>query len=79
MKTNLYSVYDRVSGLYGELFSCLKDDLAIRKFNYLMSQQPMFAGDCELYSFGDYDYESGIIQPFAKPIFICKYEVALNG
>lgn len=74
----LYVVYDRVAGTYGEPWCALKDDIAVRKFNYIMSNSPMVASDCELYCVGTYDVESGVITALKQKQFVVKYEVT-NG
>lgn len=71
----LYSIYDRVSGVYSEPFCALKDELAVRRFNYLMDNSKMVAADCELYSIAKMSFDTGEIFTFPNPEFICKYEV----
>lgn len=73
MITNIYSVFDRVSGIFGEPFYMLKDELAIRRFNYVMQNSQMVALDCDLYKLGTYDCEHGIINS-CQPVFIKRYE-----
>lgn len=75
----LYSIYDRVAGSYGELFAAQKDELAARRFQYVLSNSPMVALDCDLYCHGSYDVESGVITSFEKPVFVCRYEVKSDG
>lgn len=74
----IYTVYDRVAGTYGEIFCMLNDELAIRRFNYVMSNAPMVAADCELYMVGSYDTATGCIAALEKPAFIVRFEVK-NG
>lgn len=72
---NLYSTYDRVAGVYGEIFLAAKDALAIRRFNFVMKNAAMVSADCDLYCLGTYDSETGIIVGFDKPQFVSRYEV----
>lgn len=69
----LYSIYDRVSGVYGAPFVQIKEDQAIRQFNYLMNNSPMVRDDCELYYLGSFEEDSGLIFPETKPVFVVKY------
>lgn len=75
MNYKMFSIYDRVSGLYGELFFAQKEELAIRRFNYLMKNSPMVAPDCDLYCVGDFNSDTGLITALSKPVFIIRYEV----
>lgn len=78
MKVRLYSIFDRVSGTYGEPFSALKDELAIRRFDYLMANSPMVASDCDLYFLGSFDTNFGTIDNVnyaSLPGFVKRYEV----
>lgn len=78
MKYIIYAIFDRVAGLFGEPFYTVSDELAIRRFNYLMGSSPMVASDCDLFRVGSYDSESGLIAPVdsesSKPVFVCRYE-----
>lgn len=74
----LFAIYDRVAGSFSEPFCCVRVELAVRRFNYVMSTTPMIAQDCELYCVGEYNSESGIIKSFdnpQNPQFVCRYEV----
>lgn len=75
----LFSIFDRVSKLYSEPFLAPSIAVAVRRFNYLMSQTPMVSGDCQLYSLGSFDTETGSLSSLEKPEFICNYEVLANG
>lgn len=77
MNFNIYTIYDRVSGTYGEPFLAQKDVIAQRRFNYFMQNSPMVSQDCELYCLGCFDTECGKIESIS-PMFICKSEV-VNG
>lgn len=75
MVFNLYSIYDRVAGLYSEPFCAVNVELAIRKFDYLMLNSPMVANDCELYLLGSFTSSAGGIAGVSQPEFIKKFEV----
>lgn len=72
----LYAIFDRVAGTFGEPTPALKDELAIRKFNYVMANSPMVSSDCDLYALCDYDMDTGCISipELGKPVFVCRYE-----
>lgn len=73
----LYSIYDRVSGLYSVPLCMQNDGVAKRNFPYICENDPqfkMFPGDLELYYIGDYNTSSGAIVPVDKPVFIMRYE-----
>lgn len=70
----LYVVFDRVASVYGEPFVAAKRELAIRKFDYVMSASPMVATDCDLFFVGFYDNVKGIIIPSENgPEFIRRF------
>lgn len=72
---NVYSVYDRVAGSYGEPFVAPNDGVASRRFNFVMAKSELIAEDCELYQVGKYDPETGTLQGLEKPKFLYRYEV----
>lgn len=75
MKLCLYSIYDSKAGVFGEPFTAVNDDVAVRRFNYLAASSPMVAADLELWRVCLFDSESGQVLAEAKPKFICAYEV----
>lgn len=75
MDVKIFSIYDKVASVYGEPFTAPRDEVAVRKFNYFMSNAPMVASDCDLYCLGTYNVDSGIILAYDKPMFILRYEV----
>lgn len=75
----LYSIYDRVAGSYGEPFFAVKDEIAIRHFNYLMANALMVAQDCDLFKVASIDLLNGHVDSPAAPVFVCRYEVKSNG
>ena len=78
MNYSVYSIYDRVSGEYGDIWLAKKDALAVRRFYYMMSNAQMVSADCALYELGVYDSEVGVINGYDKPKFVCNYEVNEN-
>ncbi len=77
MMYRVYSIFDRVTGLYGEPFIAVNEEMAKRRFNYLMDNSPMVNADCQLYYLGDFDSVNGTIG--GKVDFVCGYEVKVNG
>lgn len=73
MNYSLYSVFDRVAGLFSEPFIQNSDATAIRFFRYRMSQSAMVSADCVLYRLGSYDTSTGTIVPYANPEFVENY------
>ena len=75
MQYLVFSIRDRVTGLYSEPFYSVNKQSALRHFNYIMSNANMVSADCELYQVGSFNNESGIFSAFEKPEFICNFEV----
>lgn len=73
MTYSLYSVFDRIAGLYSEPFIQTSDATAIRFFRYRMSQSSMVSADCALYRLGSYDSSTGTIVPYEHPEFVENY------
>lgn len=78
MTYSVYSIYDKVSGEFGSPFLSLKNAQAVRQFQYMMSNSPMVAADCQLYCISEFDTETGRLVGTSAPEFICNYEVSLN-
>lgn len=74
MTFGLYTIYDRVSGEYGQIAMHAKKELAERTFDYVMQSSPMVSADCDLYCVGSFDTETGDISSVEKPIFIRRFE-----
>lgn len=72
MNYNLYSYYDRVSGVYSSPIPSINRASAIRQFVAQVAQG-VSALDMELYEVGTFDILSGVIVPVA-PVFVCRYE-----
>lgn len=66
----IYAIFDRVAGIYGDIFVAQKKELAIRKFRYLLQNSPMVASDCDLFLLASYDTETGVVTPCANPEFV---------
>lgn len=80
MNYQMYSIYDKVSGLYSEPFVSLNDATATRSFNQRIKANPLAEPtDFELYSLGVYSSESGQIVPSSPVRFICKGMVISNA
>lgn len=62
MRTNLYSVYDTIAGVFNKPFVEHNDDTAKRAFQASASEQPHLA-DYSLYHLGYYDDTTGEIIP----------------
>lgn len=71
MKLEIYSMFDRVAGQFGSPFLQNNQAEAIRKFNYVVSQSPMVAGDLDLFLIGFFDIDTGVISPCSQPQFVC--------
>lgn len=74
MDIQIYSVFDRVSGLYGTPMFSINEQTARREFNYLMGNAKMVSNDCDLYKLGEFNTVSGVITSLDKPEFVCRYE-----
>lgn len=68
----LYSVYDRLSGVYNPPFPAQNDACAVRYFNEVASKS-YCGNDYELYKCGEFSQDSGVIVPVSdKPVFITR-------
>lgn len=76
MNYEMYSIFDKVAGVYSEPFLSLNEATAFRRFQWQMQQSAMVAGDCALYKVGDFNLDTGEIIPCV--IFVCNYEVTSN-
>lgn len=67
MKTQIFSVYDSAAGRYLEPFFAPTPDVAIRGFREAANrpdhQFQKFPADYTLFQIGEYDAESGHIEP----------------
>lgn len=69
---NLYSYYDRVSGLYSAPVPAVNRATAIRSFLEVQKQNPS-AKDVEIYEVGSYNISTGEMIT-KKPEFVCTYQ-----
>ena len=76
MKVYVYSIYDKVAGVYSMPICQHNDNSARRYFQSVAnSSREVAATDCQLYKVGEYDTESGIFAGLITPEFICNGEV----
>lgn len=66
----LYTIYDRITGGYGEVFMAVNDDDCKRKVAYSMQSNP-YKEDLQLFAVGSFNIEFGVINAAEKPIFLC--------
>lgn len=76
MNYEMYSIFDKIAGMYSEPFLAVNGATAQRRFQWQMQQSTMVAGDCALYKVGDFDVDTGKIVPCVT--FVCNYEVTSN-
>ena len=76
MSYEMYSIFDKVAGMYSEPFLAVNEATAVRRFQWQMQNSTMVAGDCALYRVGDFDVDTGDILPGVT--FVCNYEVTKN-
>lgn len=69
MKTQLFSVYDKIAKDFGPIYQQINAQAASRSFQAGAKNQPN-TEDFSLYYMGDYDTVTGKIDPNRKPIFI---------
>ncbi|UPW41574.1 nonstructural protein [Peromfec virus RodF8_53] len=69
MKFSIFSVYDKVTGLYGNPFVALNE--AVAKRSYAEYCANSYSGpDTQLYLLGEFDQVSGVIISCEKPAFV---------
>lgn len=75
----VYSVYDQISGIYGNPFTAPSDAVAVRSFNATLTAVlenqsfQTFPYDSKLYCLGSFDANIGLITPFEKPSFVANF------
>lgn len=81
MITNLYTIYDRKSGMYGTPFASPNDGCAKRDFHAFCSHtaNEYIREDLELYKLGAFDSASGCLTDPQKPEFLTNYSEVQNG
>lgn len=73
MVYSLYSIYDKVAGVFSEPFLGVNDNTAKRRFIYQMQNSAMVAGDCALYKVGEFSTDDGKIVQITVE-FLCNFE-----
>ena len=73
MVLNIYAIFDRLAGSYGEPYLSQNDAIAMRRFQYLMTNAPMVQSDCELYLLGSYNPDTGLLVPLERPSFVGRF------
>ena len=71
---NVYAIFDRVAQSYGEPFLAQNNNLAQRRFNYVMQNSPMVANDTQLFKIGEYNTDTAILTSSIE--FVCNYTPA---
>lgn len=71
MILKMFSVYDRVSGSYSDIKLFTKKELAVRWFNNFKNESP-FASDLDLYYLGEYNLDTGDIEPVKADFVGCE-------
>lgn len=75
-RKRIYLIKDTVSKLFGNMFMCVNDEMAIRQFQYGLAQYP-FRQDTQLFYLGDLDEETGDF--FHDLQFITSYKEISNN
>ena len=80
---NLYSVFDRVTGLFGVPFAAVNDNAAARQVAANFEKHP-YRADLDLYNVGDFDELTGVISrsfetKTGQPIFLCHVGEPVQG
>lgn len=76
MLSNIYSIYDVKSGLYGPAMTFVNDATAIRSFQEMLTSPDqnsllsLYPADYILFCVGEYNQETGLIKPHVAPINI---------
>ena len=76
MILNFYCQYDRVSGIYSDLFPAVNDEVAVRSYRTFLSASQVnvfnqFANDKEIYMIGTFNDQIGEFVP-SKPRLLCR-------
>lgn len=69
MKKIMYSIYDRVAGVYGDPTLFVNETDMIRRVSVAFRDNP-FINDFDIYVIGQFDTETGVFYVFEKPDFI---------
>lgn len=74
MTLKIYSILDKVTGIFGDPFCAINLAQAVRRFDYLMKNSPMVSKDCALYLLGEFDTVTGTIPSTTCCEFIKNYD-----
>lgn len=70
----LFTIYDKVSGIYSEPFTAVNEDVARRRFKQICGSQPILGGDLQLYKLGSFNSASGVVSDnnnvLDMPVFV---------
>lgn len=73
--SNVYSVYDSCSGIFGDPFIAPNDAYAQRVFNYSLSDPDLpkyIREDAVLYALGYFDSKTGYFTSDVPPYVVCR-------
>lgn len=70
MKYKIYMMFDRVAGVYQNIFMSISDNTAVRDFKGMLSKHP-YAEDMELYRMGEVNIDSGEMS--VEKGFVCSF------
>lgn len=70
MEKDLYSVYDRVTNVYGEPFVAVNKEDCFRRCAFSFRSNP-YAKDLMLYCVGSFNPDTGSVGPCVTPVFVC--------
>lgn len=74
----IYSIYDIVSGEYGNPFCAINHEDCKRKLSYHQQGNP-FAKDLKVFLVGEFNVDSGVIMPISCPEFMFNVADLLNN
>lgn len=72
MLMNVYSIFDKCSGIYSEPFCAINDDVAKRRFKQICLSSSVVAPDLQLYKLGEFESSTGelFLTKNLKPVFL---------
>lgn len=79
----VYSIFDEKADFFDSPFSCVRDEVAIRLFSSLVSDEHSMVfnhpEDFSLYVLADFDEKTGGISPLSRPEMIVNAKVIANA
>ena len=79
MIISLYSIYDRVAGVFNAPFAAINDSVAVRMFKTACTSEHSeyfaYAQDLDLFKLGSLDQKTGDVQISDKPEFLYRIGV----